>query len=554
MTAPVAPARLSSPGGSVRPGRDSSFAGFGELTRFAIRRDRVMLPVWVYALTAIAGSGGYGLRALYSTAADRAALTATVGQDEALHFLYGQLHGSSLGAIAAWRYLAYAAIGAALMSMFLVVRHSRADEETGRLELLGSTVVGRRAPLAVALTVAVLASLVLAATTTLVLWLSGLPISGSAAFALAVAGCGVTFAALTAIAAQVSSTARTARGLVVATLALAFLLRGVGDSGSRHGLAWLTWLSPVGWAELARPFGGNRWWVLALPAAATVTATAIAFVLAARRDHGAGLRQPGPGPASAGHLLAGPGGLAWRLQRGSVAAWSAGFGVGGLAVGVLADGIGKLLGTSPAVEQALARIGGQAALVNAYLSACMSLFGVVAAAFAVAAVLRLRAEESDGRAEPLLAAPVGRVRWAGTHLLTCLFGTVAVLVAGGLGTGLGYGLAISQLSVTVPRLLGAALVQVPAALVLGAIAMALIGLVPRSSVAIAWTVTGAVGFIAVFGPVLRLSQAVLDVSPFSHVPKIPGGPLLVAPLIWLTATVLILSAAGLAGLRRRDIG
>ena len=113
-----------------------------------------MLPVWIYALTAIAASGGYGLKLVYKTAHSRAGLAASVHSTPALGFLYGQLHGDSLGALISWRYLAYAALGAALMSVFLVVRHTRADEETGRLELVGSTAVGRHTSLFVAMLVA----------------------------------------------------------------------------------------------------------------------------------------------------------------------------------------------------------------------------------------------------------------------------------------------------------------------------------------------------------------------------------------------------------------
>ena len=45
------------------------------------------------------------------------------------------------------------------MSIFTVIRRTRADEETGRTELLASAVVGRAAPLAAAVTVAIGASL-----------------------------------------------------------------------------------------------------------------------------------------------------------------------------------------------------------------------------------------------------------------------------------------------------------------------------------------------------------------------------------------------------------
>jgi len=77
-------------------------------------------------------------------------------------------------------------------------------------------------------------------------------------------------------------------------------------------------------------------------------------------------------------------------------------------------------------------------------------------------------------------------------------------------------------------------------------------------VAGAWTVVGVVVLIALFGQVLQLSQWVLDVSPFAHVPKLPGAEVTLhttgAPLLWLALAAVALAAAGLAGLRRRDVG
>jgi ABC-2 type transport system permease protein len=553
--APTQPARPAAGGARVQSRPAGPTAGARELLRLAQRRDRMLLPTWIYVLAIIAVSGAYVVNKIYKTPADRASLALTVRHDAALSFIYGQLHGDSVGALATWRYLVYSALVAGLMSIFLVIRHTRADEEAGRLELMGSTVVGRHAALTAALLLALLANVVGLVLTVAIFALFGLPPTGALAYGLGAAGCGLVFGAIAAIAAQVSGTARGARGVAITLLGVAFLCRGVGDSGTSHGFAWLTWLSPMGWAEEARAFAGDRWWVLAVPLAATVTGTAVAFALAGRRDAGAGLVQPRPGSATAGRLLGGPVGLVWRLERAALAGWSAGFLVAGLAIGVVGNGIGKLLGSGGgAVDKALLRIGGQSALTNAYLAACMALLGLVAAAYATGVVLRLRTAETDGLSEPILASPVSRYRWSGSTLLMTLAGTAVVLVVGGIGMGLGFGLATSGVGTWVSRLIAAGLVQLPAALCLAGLACLAIGLLPRWSIGLGWAFVGICGLIGLFGPAVQLSQRVLDISPFTHVPKLPGGVVSATPLVWLCVAALALTAAGAVGIRRRDIG
>jgi ABC-2 type transport system permease protein len=221
---------------------------------------------------------------------------------------------------------------------------------------------------------------------------------------------------------------------------------------------------------------------------------------------------------------------------------------------VVTKSIGKLIGSSPAIDKAIDKIGGQTGLTNAYLAGCMSLLGLVAAAYAVSAVARLRSDEVAERGEPILAGPVSRQRWGGSHLLVVLAGTAVLLIAGGLGVGLAFGIASSDVSTQVPRLVGAGLAQLPAALAVAAVGAAFVGLLPRWSAPAGWIALAVCGFIGVFGPALNLSQAVLDISPFTHVPKLPGGAFSIVPLAWLSAVTVVLAALCVAGLRRRDIG
>src|ERR1700722_19462494 len=435
MTAPVLPATRV-------PRRGGTFTGAGALAKLALRRDRIMLPVWVYVVIIGVASNAYTFTKLYKTASSRASLGASGESNPALLFLYGRLNGNSVGALTAWRYGVWGALFAVLMSVFLVVRHTRGDEEAGRLELIGSARVGRQAPLAAAIGVAVLGNVVLIVVLSLVLPPLGLPAAGSAALALAIGTCGLAFTGVSAVAAQLTAGARSARGLAIGVLGAAFLARAVGDAAGAGGPAWLTWVLPLGWTEMLRPFAGERWWVLALPLGLFALCSGLAFALAARRDLGAGLFPDRPGRPAASAALRGPFALAVRLQWGSLAGWVAGFALLFAVCGAAGKGIGQLVGSSGALQQEFARLGGQSAIVNAYLASLMLLAGLVAAAYGVSAVLRAHAEETAGRVDPVLAASVGRVRWGLSHLSVAVAGTALLLVLAGLATGLGYGLSV----------------------------------------------------------------------------------------------------------------
>jgi ABC-2 type transport system permease protein len=91
-------------------------------------------------------------------------------------------------------------------------------------------------------------------------------------------------------------------------------------------------------------------------------------------------------------------------------------------------------------------------------------------------------------------------------------------------------------------------------LAVAAVAVLPFGLLPESCVPGAWTALALAAVLVLLGPTLRLAQWIQDISPFTHVPKLPGGTVSAAPLAWLTLTAVLLAAAGMSGLRRRDIG
>ncbi|MEO5874749.1 MAG: ABC transporter permease [Streptosporangiaceae bacterium] len=526
----------------------TALTGTGALVRPWFRRDRIMVPIWVYAIVAAVVGTSVSFKGLYGTPEALREFTTGIRDNSGALAMYGEIYSQSIGGLTAWRFGAIGSALIAMMSVFVVIRHTRAEEETGRLELIGATAIGRQAPLAAAMIISAVASVVIAVFTAAGLVAAGMPAAGSLALALGQVGAGLVFTAVAACAAQLTDSARTARGIAMSVLGLAYLVRGAGDAG---GASWLTWLSPVGWVTQIRPYAQNRWWVFALFLGLAAALAVVAFRLSERRDLGAGLFAARLGPAVG--TLGGPVGLAWRQHRGALIGWTAGVVVYGAIIGGVAGGVGELVGDSSGTRDLLAKLSGSDAdLTEAFLATVFGVGGIIASGFAVQAALRLRGEETGQRLEPILATGTGRILWALSQLLFAVLGTAAVLGGLGLASGLVYGLTEGDLTGQVPALLGAALGQLPAALVLGGVTVALFGFAPRASAA-AWGVLAVCLFVSEFGELLKLPQPVRDVSPFTHSPKLPGGDVSATALITLTLAALALAAAGLAGFRRRDI-
>jgi ABC-2 type transport system permease protein len=294
--------------------------------------------------------------------------------------------------------------------------------------------------------------------------------------------------------------------------------------------------------------------VIVLLAGAAAVVAAAAAVLAARRDLGAGLVPARPGPARAARWLRSPLALGWRLNRAGLIGWAAGALIYGAALGSIADNVGSFLGSSAHVKNVISRLGGQHGLTDSYLAAMMGIFGLVAAGYAVSVVLRLRSDETSQRAEPVLATGTRRVSWGASYLIVAAAGSAVVLAAAGLGTGLSFGLRSGDAGTQVPRLLGAALAQWPAVAAVTGVAVLLFGLLPEYCVAGGWAALAAAAALVLLGPSLQLAQWVQDISPFTHVPKLPGGTVSATPLVYLMVIAVLLTVGGMAALRRRDIG
>lgn len=523
--------------------------GLPALLRSAVRRDRWLLLWWILGLVALYWATAVSIPVTYTSqeALDRAALAlegnaayvALSGPTRALDTNGGQV---------AWQTQVFGAVVIGLMAMFLVIRHTRQDEETGRDEVLRSTPVGRLAPALAGVVVSLVASLVVGVLAGLSVAATGLAFADSLALGLGLTGAGWVFTGTAWVAAQLGSTSRSAYGVAGALIGLAYGLRAVGDVAEGDPLGVLSWLSPIGWYSQLHAFSGLRWWPLLVTLAAAAATLAGAAWLVGRRDYGAGLRADRPGPGR-GALRSGLG-LAVRQHRATVIGWALGMLVGGVAYGAIGNSVGDLLGDSAAVTDVFAQ--GSQDLVDGFYGMALVMLAVITSAFALASVGRPRREEEDGRAELVLSTGLDRSRWLAGHVAVTVVGTAIVLACAGAGIALGYGGATGDASFAA-RIGVAVLQYLPAVLVLSGVARLLHGIWPGRMV-LGWVPLIFVAVVLFFGELFRMPGWLRGLSPFEHAALVPAEEFRLTPVVAVALVAAVLSVAGQIAFRRRDIG
>lgn len=529
----------------------NAFAGTGSLVRLILRRDRVLMPIWIIFLAILPLSMTTGTAELYPTDEGRQGYINDLGSNALLIMFYGQKPSEpSLGALMFWR-AATAMVILGLIGLLVVIRHTRVEEEAGRRELVGSTVVGRHANLAAAFLTVTGAMLLTGVLVALGMASQDTPAGGAFAMGMAWAFTGILFAAVGAVAAQLTEGAGAARGIAILALAVMWGIRGIADADT--GLSWLAWVSPLGWIYRINAYTDNRWWIFGLVALLVAVLMVVATRLSARRDVGAGILKPSLGPAAAKPGLRSPLALAWRLHRGTMIAWTIGLAVFGVLIGAAAKVGQDLMEDNEQLTEIMQRLGGASSFGDVMLAGGLSLMAIAVAGYAISAALKMRTEEASLRSEPVLATGVSRLGWATSHLFFAVIGPAVVMVAAGLGAGLMRGADIGDLGKGIGGGIGGSLVQLPAIWVLVGLTVAVFGLLPRLSPAIGWAGLAVCLLLGQVGALLQLDQKILDISPFTHIPVVPGGDFKALPLLVLTAIAAVLMAIGFAGLRRRDI-
>ncbi|WP_156759868.1 ABC transporter permease [Microbacterium karelineae] len=536
----------------ARPG---TLTGVGALIRHIVRRDRVRMTVWALSIAAFIAYFAVALTTVFDAAAlaARAAVMRTPSGIVMGGPGYGLDDYTAPVAIAN-EGITWIVLALAIMSIAHVVRHTRAEEESARAELIRAAPVGRHAAAVAALVTLAAHLIVIAALGAAALVALGdeVPVPDAVALMLGSAVSALVFGAVALVTAQISEHARAASGLALAVFGVFFVIRAAGDLQETGGSP-LSWFSPIAWAQQTRPFVDLRWWPIALGLAATALLLALAAVIASRRDVGAGLLPARRGRAAASRALSSPFALAWRQQRAALAWTAAGLGLLWFGAGTMMSTLDDMMSELVASNAAFGAMFGEdpTAFTASFLGVMALFAGICAAAYAIGAGLRPGGEEASGRLELVAASAVSRAGWFAAQLAVAALGALAVIAVsiGALWAG------VVVVGIEDPGVADFARVlafTAPAVLVFLAATATLYAWVPRAAGA-AWAVLAVAFAIGMFGPLFELPDAVLRLSPFHGVSGAFLDDADIVPPIVLAAITAALFALALVGFHRREV-
>jgi ABC-2 type transport system permease protein len=520
------------------------------LTRRALAdsRTRTLSFALLFGLIAYANVVGY--RDSYTTVRERLEFARSFGENNAIRLFYGIPHDLlTVSGYTAWRVGGLLSIFAALWGSLAAVRALRTEEESGRQELVLAGALTRRTALYAAFAAIAVGLVILWAGAFLGLLADSLPVGGSAYLALAIVSPAAVFVGIGALASQLAPTKRLALELGNGALAVALALRVVADTSA--SLAWLRWVTPLGWAEELRAFTGPRPLVLLAPLCATTLLLIAVQRIALRRDVGSGLLSPADSAPPRMTLLSSPTAYALRAERSTLVAWLVGTGFFAVIVGLLSTSF-NTRNISPNLLHQLRKLGGASIVTPAGALGFYFLFFVlIVALFACSQIAAARREEAEERLETLLAQPVDRRGWLLGRLALAVGGGAALALAAGVLTWAGA--ASQHAGVPLARMLEAALNCMPAGLLflaLGALAFALL---PRAAAGIAYGAVCVAFVWELFGSLLSAPTWLLELSPFHHVGLVPAQPLQVGDALVMVAIALALGLAAVWAFARRDL-
>ena len=526
-------------------------AGFARCLGMIIRRERVLSTIWVALTVVLTAALAVAYPSLFEGEVNLSDMSDLMTSPMMLALMGPPYDAPILTPMMlfAGEIGIFVMLTLAVMNIFLVNRHTRTDEELGRLEMIRSLPVDRLANAASTIAAAFAVNLliaVLTAASLIALDPKGMTVSGAICYSLAICAVGCFFAAVTLLTAQLFSSARSASAAALAVLGFCYLLRAAGDMAG----SVLSFLSPLGLALQTFAFYEDNTWPVLLIFAESLVVAAIAFILCSRRDLGEGVLPARQGRARATRLLLSPFGLAWRLSRSTALAWCVVMFMTGALYGSVLDGIEDFVYSNELYVQIV--MGGtdvSATLAESYTTLLLAVMSLLAVIPVINIANKPHSEERHGRIEPVLARSVSRLGLYGCYLLIAFCMSTATMLCAALGM---YAAAMSTGLVELGVIICAALCYLPALWLYMGICVLLTGIAPRLNAAV-WVVYGYSFILVYVGRVFNLPDWARLVEPFSKVPHLPVEEFAWVPILAMALISAAMMVIGLAAYRHRDM-
>lgn len=523
--------------------------GFVPLYKNAMRLSFKSFMPWSIAATLLAATSFVAYGNVFTTLADRQNLSMAVNSNPAFNLILGTSDNLlTADGFTAWRSVVLGSFITAFMSILLVIRQTRSKEDSGEAEIVASSVVGRYTQTSVGLAVAWTASIFtgfLVFTSTVLL---GGDIKTSILLGASLAASGIMFAGVAAVASQFAAHERIATSWAVGILGISYLLRGLADTVV--GAEWIALFSPLGWIQKVDVAAGNNYWPFWVFLIFTVAVTAVAYYLKSFRDFGQGIISAKPGLERA-RLARRPMGLTIKLLQGSIISWMAAFMLLGSTFGYVIDSVGKTFSANNNLASFIGISDSAGAdFTFEFARTLFGILGLLAAVYGVQTIIRLHGEETNHRADPLLAGSFSRSKLFASYSIVSLVGSaIAVLVSGGMVSIV---LSVNKSAVSSVDIMQQSILTIPAIFLLVSIAIFAIGVRPSLRF-FAWLAIVASFTLTLLGPILRLDDKILSLSPLWHIPSASLDSISLHSVFIMLAIAVLLIFLGFVGFNKRDI-